>query len=160
MDSYECIYIFSKHSENFHKCNNSDFYSVQMTSEGFVLVWKFGIIDKSPYSELYLPGGVQAMQVLIPRQAALIPPPTLVQNLSKDPLFSFLATDALSPPKLHLTTGHPYWDHMKGIPMDNAFRLEKAGKLLQRLQLYKEPAWCNPVQCKRSHLTRISNLEC
>ena len=38
MDKYESIYEFSKHSDNFQKFYNFDFYSVQMASEGFVLV--------------------------------------------------------------------------------------------------------------------------
>ena len=39
MGKYESIYDFSKHIENFHKFNNFDFYSVQMATEGFLLVW-------------------------------------------------------------------------------------------------------------------------
>ena len=41
MDKYEYIYEFSKHSENFHKFNNFDFYRGQMATE-------FGIIENSP----------------------------------------------------------------------------------------------------------------
>ena len=47
---------------------------------------------------------------------------------------------------------------MHTVPMDNAVWLEKAGKPLQNLQLYKELAWCNLLHCKGSHLTRISNI--
>ena len=36
MDQWESIPKFSKHSGNFHKCNNFDFYSVWMAPEGFV----------------------------------------------------------------------------------------------------------------------------
>ena len=45
MDKYESIYEFSKHSENFHKFNNFDFYSGEMAKE-------FGII-KTSYLEVY-----------------------------------------------------------------------------------------------------------
>ena len=45
--------------------------------------------------------------------------------------------------QLHLTTAHPSWDQMKGIPMDNAFGLEKAGKPLQMMQLYKKGNFSN-----------------
>ena len=56
------------------------------------------------------PRGVQEVQALIPRQAALIPPPPrLVSKFLKGPLFSFWATDALSSPystlPLHIPTG-------------------------------------------------------
>ena len=44
------------------------------------------------------------------------------------------------------------------VLMDNAVQLEKAGKPLQNLQVYKELAWCNLVHSKGSHLTRISNI--
>ena len=49
----------------------------------------------------------------------------------------------------------PWFDQMKGIPMNNAVGLEK-GWEATRLCLYKELAWCNPVKCKGSHLTRLS----
>ena len=39
MHQQEYIPKFSKHSGNFYKFNNFDFYSVWMASEGFVLVW-------------------------------------------------------------------------------------------------------------------------
>ena len=38
MDQWKSVHKFSKHSENFHKLYNIKFYSVQMASEGLVLV--------------------------------------------------------------------------------------------------------------------------
>ena len=54
MNQWESVNKFSKHSENFLKSYNIEFYIVSMASEGLVLILQCETIEKNPYLEVYL----------------------------------------------------------------------------------------------------------
>ena len=96
----EVYFQFSKHSWNFYKFNNFD----------FVLVWQFGMIEKSPDSELYPPKRSARSAGTHSQTGSTNPtPPNWFPNFPKDPYSVFGPQMPLVPPNstlpLHIPTG-------------------------------------------------------
>ena len=48
-DQWKSVCQFSKHSDNFHKLYNIEFYRVELASDGLVLMLQLETTEKYPY---------------------------------------------------------------------------------------------------------------